>query len=76
MWTAGGISTEMYVERLYGDSLSEEEKLKEIAKLEENKKMDNLNLGDFGLNGMDEDSSFTSGGEEENKEKPTRTVKE
>ena len=29
-------STEMYVNKLYGDSLSEEEKLQEIAKLEQN----------------------------------------
>lgn len=54
MWTQGAISTDMYVKKLYGDSLSEEEKQEEIAKLEENKKADNMNLGDFGLNGLDE----------------------
>lgn len=76
MWTSGGISTEMYVDRLYGDSLSEEEKLEEIAKLEQNKQADNLALGDFGLNGMDENEFNEDSGEEANKEKPTRTVKE
>ena len=55
MFTSGAISTEMYVEKLYGDNLSEEEKAKEIAKLEEQRKADNMNLGDFGLNEMDED---------------------
>lgn len=75
MWTSGAISTEMYVNKLYGDSLSEEDKLKEIAKLEENKQMDNMNLGDFGLNG-DEDIINAGGSEETPAKEPTRKVKE
>lgn len=47
MWTAGAISDDMFVNKLYGDSLSEEEKIKEKLALEENKKRDTLNLGDF-----------------------------
>lgn len=74
MWTSGGISTEMYVDKLYGDSLSEEEKQQEIVELEENKKMDNMNLGDFGLDGMDEDITITDSGTEEANEEPTRSV--
>ena len=49
LWSQGGISSEMYVNKLYGDSLSEEEKKQEIARLEENKKADNIDIGDFGL---------------------------
>ena len=49
MWTSGAMSTEMYVNKLYGDNLSDEEKAKEIAKLEENRQADNLSIGDFGL---------------------------
>lgn len=75
MWSAGAISTEMYVEKLYGDSLSEEEKAKEIAKLEEQRKQDNLNLGDFGLDG-DENFTNTSGEEETPNQEPTRSIKE
>lgn len=41
------ISTEKYVEILWGDKLSEEEKQKEINYLEEQKKTDELGLGDF-----------------------------
>ena len=75
MWTSGAISTEMYVKKLYGDSLSEEEKKQEIAKLEQNKQMDAMNLGDFGLND-DEDIIVGGSGEETPTEKPTRTVEE
>ena len=50
MWTSGAISTEKYVEKLYGDSLSDAEKATEIAKLEENRQKDTLSLGDYGLN--------------------------
>lgn len=76
MLSQGGISTEMYVDKLYGDSLSDEEKQAEIAKIKENQQKDNLEMGDFGLNGMDEDiTSEYSENEEPNKE-PTRTIKE
>ena len=69
MWSAGAISTEMYVEKLYGDNLSEEEKKNEIAKLEENKQSDNMGLGDFGL---DDDKGFTDpSGQEETRNQAT-----
>ena len=60
MWTSGAISTEMYVNKLYGDSLSDEEKMQEIAKLEENKEKDNMQMGDFGLNDINEGISNTN----------------
>ena len=50
MFSNGSISTEMYVEKLYGDSLSAEEKQNEIDKLNEMKNKDDMQLGDFGLN--------------------------
>ena len=43
----GAISTKKYVELLWGDRLSDEEKLEEIAYLEQAKKQDNLDLSDF-----------------------------
>jgi hypothetical protein len=43
----GCISTERYVELLWGDKLSDEEKAKEVELLEQNKKQDNLDLSDF-----------------------------
>lgn len=46
-YTNGQISTEKYVEILWGDKLSEEEKQKEINYLEEQKKTDELGIGDF-----------------------------
>ena len=61
----------MYVEKLYGDNLSEEEKAKEIAKLEEQKQEDNMNLGDFGLNEMDEDIADGNSPTETGNEKAT-----
>lgn len=49
MFTQNAISTEMYVNMLYGDSLSEEAKQQEINALNELKDSGELNLGDFGL---------------------------
>lgn len=46
-YTNGQISTEKYVDILWGDKLSKEDKEKEIAYLEEQKKTDELGLGDF-----------------------------
>ena len=46
-YTNGQISTQKYVEILWGDKLSKEDKEKEIAYLEEQKKTDELGLGDF-----------------------------
>lgn len=50
VYASGGISTEIYVDKLYGDSLSEQEKQKEIEKLSEYREKDNLQLGGFELN--------------------------
>ena len=47
MFNSGAISTEMYVEKLYGDSLSKKEKEKEILRLNEQKQKESLNMGDF-----------------------------
>ena len=47
MWQAGAISDEMFVSKLYGDSLSKEEKAKEIEAIKANKSQDNLMMGDF-----------------------------
>lgn len=52
MWTAGAMSTQMFVDRLYGDSLSEDEKLKEIEWLDNNRKMDALSV----LQGLEDES--------------------
>lgn len=69
LFSAGGISTEMYVDKLYGDSLSKEEKDKEIAKLDEMRKSDNLNLEEYGINELDEERiNEDSSREEEAKE--------
>lgn len=46
-WNSGEISTEKYVELLWGDRISDDDKAKEIAWLDANRKSDNLMLGDF-----------------------------
>ena len=46
-WSDGQISTRKYVELLWGDKLSEEEKEIEIQELEKSRNSDNLKLGDF-----------------------------
>lgn len=55
LWQAGAISDEFFVEKLYGDSLSKEEKAKEIEALKKNKERDDMNLGAFGNDGMGKD---------------------
>lgn len=47
LWQAGAISDRMYVEKLYGDSLSKEEKEEEIEALRMNRQRDDLALGAF-----------------------------
>lgn len=47
MWQAGAISDELFVSKLYGDSLSKEEKAREIEAIKNNKTQDNLMTGDF-----------------------------
>lgn len=46
-WRDGEISTEKYVELLWGDKLTEEDKQREIEALEQNRQSDNLTMGDF-----------------------------
>ena len=46
-WSAGQISTEQYVDILWGDKLSKEDREKEIAYLENSRMQDNLQIGDF-----------------------------
>lgn len=46
-WSDGQISTKKYVELLWGDKLSKEEKELEIEELEKGRNQDNLKLGDF-----------------------------
>lgn len=72
LWTSGAISTKMYVDKLYGDGLSDEEKEKEIAALEENKKMDNY--GDMSQFGLDE-GNFTNGTEIKESDEPKVDIK-
>lgn len=76
MLTNGGISVEMYVDKLYGDSLSEEEKKQEIAKIKESQQKDDLELGDYGLNGMDENITNEDSGPERIGEETTPRVEE
>lgn len=76
MLTNGGISVEMYVDKLYGDSLSEEEKEQEIAKIKESQQKDDLELGDYGLNGMDENITNEDSGPEGIREETTPRTEE
>lgn len=46
-WSDGQISTEKYVELLWGDKLSEAEKQKEIEAIESRRSEDNVKVGDF-----------------------------
>lgn len=47
-WSQGQLSTEKYVDLLWNDKLSDEEKAKEIAWLDNNKQQDNFDLGALG----------------------------
>lgn len=68
MLAQGGISVEMYVDKLYGDSLSEQEKQDEIEKIKARQQQDNIEMGDFGLNGMDENIANEDSRREESTE--------
>lgn len=48
-FNAGAISDELFVEKVYGDSLSDEEKEKEVEAIKGKREADNLEMGDFGL---------------------------
>ena len=64
--TSGAISPELYVEKLYGDSLSEEEKVKEIEYIKEKQNQDSMDIGDFDFGGMRDDEKGI--GEDSNRE--------
>lgn len=59
-YVKGTISTDMYLDKLYGDSLSQSEKDKEKKYLEEKSKQDN---NPFGAGGPEEDDEFDMGDE-------------
>lgn len=61
MLSAGAISEELYVEKLYGDSMSDEEKQREVESIKQKRNMDELNLGDVENESVAEDM----GGQEE-----------
>ena len=54
-WSQGQISTEKYVDMLWGDKLTDEEKLKEIQWLDENKQKDE----DFDIDALGENDERT-----------------
>lgn len=62
LWQAGAISDEMYVEKLYGDSLTEEEKSRELEALRKNREADRMSaLG--GMEGYEDKPEGSEGGE-------------
>lgn len=48
--SSGAISPEMYVDKLYGDSLSDEEKQREIEYIKERQQADTMDTSDFDIN--------------------------
>lgn len=59
--TSGGITPEMYVDKLYGDSLSEEDRQREIDYITEKQQQDEYDTGEFeALNGGFDDTGTTS----------------
>lgn len=56
--TSGGITPELYVEKLYGDSLSKEDKEREIAYIKEKQAQDEYSTGEF--EEIDNGTGFTS----------------
>lgn len=64
MWLNGAISTKRYVELLWGDRLSDEEKVEEILAIENQRREDNLALGEI-ENGKDLQAEILSGEEDE-----------
>ena len=47
IWSGGGISTKKYVDLIWGDKISEQEKQEEMLWLDNQREKDNLQLGDF-----------------------------
>lgn len=72
MWTQGAISTKMFVEKLYGDSLSNEEKQREIEELDKQRNKDNIDLGAFEY----ENQTPTNSNIERTNEEATRNIAE
>lgn len=70
LWQAGAMSDEMFVEKLYGDSLNPEEKKKEIEALKANKQQDDLSLGAFDTD--EENPMERDMGQEEGDPVPTK----
>ena len=68
-WNLGQISTEKYVELLWGDKISDEDKAKEVAYLEKNRMRDNLDMGEFELEDVDKKEDTTNLQEKERTEK-------
>lgn len=59
--TSGAISPEMFVDKLYGDSLSEEDKMHEIDYIREKQQQDSFDTGEFEqMDGLDNDTRTTS----------------
>lgn len=59
--TSGGITPEMYVDKLYGDSLSEEDREREISYIKEKQEQDQYDSGEFeNLDGIGYDNRTTS----------------
>jgi len=50
MLTAGAISSQLFVDRLYGDSLSDAQKLREVAAIDDRRKQEEMNIGDMFAN--------------------------
>jgi hypothetical protein len=71
-WSIGSISTERYVELLWGDKISEEEKLEEIEKLNNRRDNEQLEMGDF----EDERTARESNREQESEEEEPIESKE
>lgn len=59
-WNLGQISTEKYVELLWGDKISDKDKAKEIAYLEKNRMRDNLDMGEFELEDVSKKEDTTN----------------
>ena len=70
-WNAGQISTEKYVDLLWGDRISKEDKAREIAELNSNKQADNAFIGD-----IDENTIGTNNSEERAVEEIVEKVKQ
>lgn len=52
MWESGAISTKRFVQKLYGDSLSDKEQQEEIDELEKSRNKDTLSLDEFDNEGI------------------------